>query len=259
MTGCSRARIPRGAEGRQGVRGPGRHRGDHVHGDREQPVPAGQHRGRADRLLPLQVRPDEPERGEADPGDDRRGAEVVRDAGRLRPARPASRSSASPSPARATGSSSGSRRTCTSAAGSGRHRRCSRSCSTGTSSPGRRSTTPTRASSNGISGGGQITNIGKYGEAKDSAIVLQTGALPYVFNQLEQSQVSATLGQGLAERGEARRRDRPARRRALPAARLPLPRRRRGDRPRHLRGVPLRRDPAPQRDPDPAGLRRDRS
>jgi SecD/SecF fusion protein len=47
---------------------------------------------------------------------------------------------------------------------------------------------------NGISGGGQITNIGNYGEAKDLAIVLQTGALPYVFNQLEQSQVSATLG-----------------------------------------------------------------
>jgi SecD/SecF fusion protein len=48
--------------------------------------------------------------------------------------------------------------------------------------------------SNGISGGGQITNIGKYSEAKDLAIVLQTGALPYVFKQLEQSQVSATLG-----------------------------------------------------------------
>src|SRR3954447_12803068 len=48
--------------------------------------------------------------------------------------------------------------------------------------------------SNGISGGGQITNIGKYGEAKDLAVVLQTGALPYVFNQLEQSQISATLG-----------------------------------------------------------------
>ncbi|HEY7602707.1 MAG TPA: protein translocase subunit SecD [Gaiellaceae bacterium] len=48
--------------------------------------------------------------------------------------------------------------------------------------------------SNGISGGGQITNIGSYGEAKDLAIVLQTGALPYVFKQQEQSQVSATLG-----------------------------------------------------------------
>ena len=54
---------------------------------------------------------------------------------------------------------------------------------------------PTDSSlSNGIAGGGQITNIGKFGEAKDLAIVLQTGALPYVFNQLEQSQVSATLG-----------------------------------------------------------------
>src|SRR6185312_3588023 len=37
-------------------------------------------------------------------------------------------------------------------------------------------------------------NIGKYGEAKDLAIVLQTGALPYVFKQQEQSQISATLG-----------------------------------------------------------------
>jgi SecD/SecF fusion protein len=48
--------------------------------------------------------------------------------------------------------------------------------------------------SNGISGGGQITNIGSYSEAKDLAIVLQTGALPYVFKQQEQSQISATLG-----------------------------------------------------------------
>ncbi len=48
--------------------------------------------------------------------------------------------------------------------------------------------------SNGISGGAQITNIGSYKEAKDLAIVLQTGALPYVFTQLEQTQVSATLG-----------------------------------------------------------------
>src|SRR5581483_4621458 len=38
---------------------------------------------------------------------------------------------------------------------------------------------------NGISGGGQITNIGAYSEAKDLAVVLQTGALPYVFKQLE--------------------------------------------------------------------------
>jgi SecD/SecF fusion protein len=48
--------------------------------------------------------------------------------------------------------------------------------------------------SNGISGGGQITNIGSYGEAKDLAIVLQTGALPLEFKQIERSDVSATLG-----------------------------------------------------------------
>ena len=48
--------------------------------------------------------------------------------------------------------------------------------------------------SNGISGGGQITNIGSFNEAKQLAIVLQTGALPYQFTQLEQTQVSATLG-----------------------------------------------------------------
>ncbi len=48
--------------------------------------------------------------------------------------------------------------------------------------------------SNGISGGAQITNIGSYNEAKKLAIVLQTGALPYQFTQLEQTQVSATLG-----------------------------------------------------------------
>ncbi len=47
---------------------------------------------------------------------------------------------------------------------------------------------------NGISGGGRITNIGSSGEAKNLAIVLQTGALPYDFKQLEQTQVSATLG-----------------------------------------------------------------
>ena len=48
--------------------------------------------------------------------------------------------------------------------------------------------------SNGISGGGQITNIGNFGEAKDLAIVLQTGALPLEFKQIERSDVSATLG-----------------------------------------------------------------
>ncbi len=48
--------------------------------------------------------------------------------------------------------------------------------------------------SDGISGGAQITNIGTLGEAKDLALVLQTGALPVSFEQVERSDVSATLG-----------------------------------------------------------------
>jgi SecD/SecF fusion protein len=48
--------------------------------------------------------------------------------------------------------------------------------------------------SNGISGGAQITNIGSYGEAKNLALVLQTGALPVSYKQIERTDVSATLG-----------------------------------------------------------------
>ena len=51
-----------------------------------------------------------------------------------------------------------------------------------------------RTLSNGISGGAQITNIGTSGEAKDLALVLQTGALPVSFVQIERTDVSATLG-----------------------------------------------------------------
>jgi SecD/SecF fusion protein len=51
-----------------------------------------------------------------------------------------------------------------------------------------------RTLSNGISGGAQIENIGTVGEAKDLALVLQTGALPVSFTQLERTEVSATLG-----------------------------------------------------------------
>ena len=48
----------------------------------------------------------------------------------------------------------------------------------------------------GISGdnGAQITGIGDVGEAKDLALVLQTGALPIEFVQVDRTQVSATLG-----------------------------------------------------------------
>jgi SecD/SecF fusion protein len=49
---------------------------------------------------------------------------------------------------------------------------------------------------NGISGSGgaEITGIGSISEAKDLALVLQTGALPYDFRQLEKTEISSTLG-----------------------------------------------------------------
>jgi SecD/SecF fusion protein len=47
---------------------------------------------------------------------------------------------------------------------------------------------------NGISGNAQITGIGSFGEAKNLALVLQTGSLPYRFTTLESTNVSATLG-----------------------------------------------------------------
>src|SRR6185295_18008733 len=46
----------------------------------------------------------------------------------------------------------------------------------------------------GISGNAEISGIGSIGEAKDLALVLQTGALPVNFQQLERTDVSATLG-----------------------------------------------------------------
>jgi SecD/SecF fusion protein len=50
---------------------------------------------------------------------------------------------------------------------------------------------------NGIAGGNaqiDLGNGGTIGEAKDLALVLQTGALPYDFQQVERTDVSATLG-----------------------------------------------------------------
>ena len=47
----------------------------------------------------------------------------------------------------------------------------------------------------GIAGGAaEITGIGDVGEAKDLALVLQTGALPVEFEQIDLTEVSATLG-----------------------------------------------------------------
>ncbi|MDQ3890218.1 MAG: protein translocase subunit SecD [Actinomycetota bacterium] len=48
----------------------------------------------------------------------------------------------------------------------------------------------------GIAGGrAQITGLDSVDEAKNLALVLQTGALPYTFVQLEQTNISATLGE----------------------------------------------------------------
>jgi SecD/SecF fusion protein len=46
----------------------------------------------------------------------------------------------------------------------------------------------------GISGNAEISGIKSIGEAKDLALVLQTGALPVNFEQIERTDVSATLG-----------------------------------------------------------------
>ncbi|HWH55085.1 MAG TPA: protein translocase subunit SecD [Gaiellaceae bacterium] len=46
----------------------------------------------------------------------------------------------------------------------------------------------------GISGNAEISGIASLGEAKDLALVLQTGALPVEFEQIERTDVSATLG-----------------------------------------------------------------
>jgi SecD/SecF fusion protein len=54
---------------------------------------------------------------------------------------------------------------------------------------------------NGIEGsnGAQITGLDGFGEAKNLALVLQTGALPVNFHQIERTDVSATLGKDSLE------------------------------------------------------------
>ena len=86
----------------------------------------------------------------------------------------------------------------------------------------------------GITGsnGAQISGIGDIGDAKDLALVLQTGALPVEFRTLDQTAISATLGKDSLEEAQDGGARRPARRRDLPAHLLPLPRRRRRRRPR---------------------------
>ena len=94
-------------------------------------------------------------------------------------------------------------------------------------------------------------------DAKNLALVLQTGALPVSFQQIERTDVSATLGKELAEPGVARRARRPPRSSRSSCSLLyrflglvaVL-------RARDLRAPLLRGDPALQRDADAAGLRR---
>ena len=83
--------------------------------------------------------------------------------------------------------------------------------------------------SGGIGGGrAQITGLESFDEAKDIAIVLQTGALPVKFVTLDETAVSATLGKDSLAGGEDRRVRRPHPRCVLPPPLLPLPGRRRG-------------------------------
>ncbi len=70
----------------------------------------------------------------------------------------------------------------------------SRSCSTARSSRGRRSTGSSIPGGISGSNGAQITGIGDVQEAKNLALVLQTGALPVEFVTLDQTAISATLG-----------------------------------------------------------------
>jgi preprotein translocase subunit SecD len=53
--------------------------------------------------------------------------------------------------------------------------------------------------------GAQITRSTSLGEAKNLALVLQTGALPVKFVTVERSDVSATLGQDSLRQGAQRR------------------------------------------------------
>ena len=114
----------------------------------------------------------------------------------------------------------------------------------------------TRASPSGIAGNAQITEPQRGGGEPDLALVLQSGSLPYTFEQLAETERLGDARQELAPPGDPRRDRGPDHRRDLPARPLPLPRARRGLRPRDLRAPLLRGDPPLQRDADAAGLRR---
>ena len=154
-------------------------------------------------LLPDEVQAGR--QGEPGPGDVGRRPEALRYAPGLRPDRPPSRRCCSPSPA--TGGSASTR--------SRRRRRCAGVRRTRGSA---RAGDPNNFNQHfaivldrdiksfpsidfnefpgGIDpiNGARITGIRSAGEAKDLALVLQTGALPVEFRQIERTDVSATLG-----------------------------------------------------------------
>ena len=88
--------------------------------------------------------------------------------------------------------------------------------------------------------GAQISGIGDVNEAKDLALVLQTGALAREVHDRRPDDGVGHARQGLTAPGPNGRDRRPRHRRAVPDRLLPLPRGGGGHRPRHLRGVPLR-------------------
>ena len=69
-----------------------------------------------------------------------------------------------------------------------------RSCSTASSSRRRTSTTRDPTLQNGIAGGAADLDRAASPDAKNLALILQTGALPYNFQQIERTDVSSTLG-----------------------------------------------------------------
>ena len=80
--------------------------------------------------------------------------------------------------------------------------------------------------------GAQITGIGSLSEAKDLALVLQTGALPVKFVIAERTDVSATLGKDSLKQAKTAAIAGLLARRDLPAPPLSLPRPGRRARPR---------------------------
>ena len=84
----------------------------------------------------------------------------------------------------------------------------------------------------GISGsnGAQISGLQSIKEAKDLALVLQTGALPVEFRTLDQTAISATLGKDSLREAKLAAAVGLLARRVLPPPLLPVPRARRGRR-----------------------------